>query len=69
MDTWRYRRRFIFAGTGFSMAIIVYILHLGLEGRVAETAITMAFGIVGTLISVYVAGAVVDDKNNSSRGE
>ena len=54
---WVIRRRFMMIVIAFCMGVIVYTLHSGRDDRVAETALTMSFAIVGTTVGSYVFGA------------
>ena len=67
-DTWRYRRRFMLAAVSFCMAVVVYVLWKGTEGAVAETAISMSFICLISIVGSYVFGATWDDKNARTPG-
>ena len=54
---WIIRRRFMMTVIGFCMAVIVWTLHSDREDRVAETALTMSFAIIGMTVGSYVFGA------------
>jgi len=60
-DGWRLRRRYMFATLVFSKLVVAYCLYRGLDSSVAETAVTMAFVIIGTTVSSYVFGAAWQD--------
>lgn len=60
-DGWRIRRRYMSGTLVFSMLVIAFCLYRNLDSPVAETAVTMAFVIIGTTISSYVFGAVWQD--------
>lgn len=60
-DSWRYRRRFMFAITGFCMGVIVTALLAAPIASVAEIAIMMGFGTLVAIFGFYVAGATWDD--------
>ena len=60
-DTWRKRRGFMFAVVVFCMAVIVFVLWTGAETSAAETAVSMAFVIIGTTVASYVFGATWED--------
>ena len=62
--SWRLRRNFMFATALFCAMVIVYVLWKGLDTRVAETAVTMAFVILGSTVSSYVFGATWEDVNS-----
>jgi len=60
-DSWRLRRRYMFATLVFCKAVIAYILWRDLDSESAQTAVNMAFIIIGTTVSSYVFGAVWQD--------
>lgn len=62
-DTWRYRRRFMITIIVFCMVTIGYILLQNLDSESAQTAVSMAFVILGTTVSSYVFGATWQDIN------
>lgn len=62
-DGWRFRRRFMIVTVAFCKAVIVYVLVSDLESASAETAVNMAFLIIGTTVSSYVFGAAWEDIN------
>jgi hypothetical protein len=59
--TWRKRRRYLYILTGFCMLVIAYILVEGKTDRVAETAVTMAFGALIAFAGTYCFGAAWQD--------
>jgi hypothetical protein len=56
-DSWKHRRRFLYAVTLFCSAVVAYVLYAGMESRVAETAVTMAFLTITGCVGGYVFGA------------
>lgn len=62
-DTWRMRRRFMIVAVAFCMGVIAYVLARDLQSSSAETAVNMAFIIIGTTVSSYVFGAAWEDIN------
>ena len=60
-DKWSYRRRYMFATLVFAKGVVAYCLYRELDSAVAETAVTMAFVIIGTTVSSYVFGAAWQD--------
>ena len=66
--SWRLRRNFMFATAVFCAMVITYVLWEGLDTRVAETAVTMAFVILGSTVSSYVFGAAWEDINSHKHG-
>lgn len=61
--TWRNRRRMLWGASLFCMGIIAYVIHKELDSKVAETAVTMAFFCLGSLVGSYVFGAAWQDIN------
>lgn len=61
LGSWRIRRRFMFACTLFCMLTVAYVLHYEMDSRPAETAITMAFITIASIVGSYVFGATWDD--------
>ena len=59
--SWKNRRRFLITVIAFCMSVISYVLHYNLQSAVAETAVTMAFLIIGTSLGSYVFGAAWQD--------
>ena len=58
---WVVRRRIMVAVVAFCMGTIAYTLvYSGRTDRVAETALTMSFAIIGTTVGTYVGGAVLE---------
>lgn len=60
---WTYRRRWIWAATAFCMVVVAYCLWRGDDTRLYETAITWAFGLLGTIGGTYVFGAVFEHRS------
>lgn len=63
VGSWRWRRAFLIAVNLFCVWVIAYCLVSRLESRVAETAVMMAFGVMGASVGAYVFGAAWDDRN------
>lgn len=63
-DTWRIRRTFMLVTIGFCMGVIVFVLWRNMETGAAETAVSMAFLIIGTTVASYVFGAAWEDIKN-----
>lgn len=59
--SWKLRRRFMFAVSGFCMLVIGYILFRNLDTGPADTAMTMAFFTLGGIVGTYVFGATWED--------
>ena len=58
---WKQRRWFLYLTTGGCALSIGYCLGMNLVSAVAETAVTMAFIIIGTNVGSYVFGAAWQD--------
>lgn len=56
--TWVVRRRFMMAIVAFCMVTIAWTIQTGRTDRVAETVITMSFGVLWATLGSYVFGAV-----------
>jgi len=61
---WKIRRRFMFVIIAFCMAVICYCLWHDTNTEVAQSAVSMAFVIIGTTVASYVFGAAWQDINN-----
>ena len=61
--SWKIRRIFMFAVTGFCMASILLALLVKPDTGVAGTVVSFAFGTITGTLGTYVFGAVWDDKN------
>ena len=61
MDTWAKRRKFMVSVCWFCGAVILYVLWQGADSKIAETAITMAFITLTSIVMGYVFGATVED--------
>lgn len=59
--SWKIRRRVMFVVLGFCFATIAYVLGAGLETTPADTAVTMSYGVIGMIVSVYVLSASYED--------
>ena len=62
-DTWKFRRAFMFATVAFCMGTVTFVLWFGLTTSAADTAVSMAFVILGTTVASYVFGAAWEDIN------
>lgn len=60
-SSWRVRRRFMFAVAAFCMWTIGYILYKDRTSGPADTAITMAFLTLISIVGSYVFGATWED--------
>ena len=61
---WVVRRRFMMTIIAFCMGIIVLTLASERADKVAETAMTMSFAIIGTTVGSYVFGAAWEKGKN-----
>ena len=61
IDRWIHRRRMMTAVIVFCMTVIVYSLYKDSDKKIYDTAITMAFLLMGSTVATYVTGAVYDD--------
>lgn len=61
--SWALRRLFMFAISAFCVGVITFSLWKGLDTKVAETAVTMSFVTLISVVGSYVFGATWDDKN------
>ncbi len=59
--SWTNRRRVMWTVLLFCMACVGYILGFGGDTQVEQTAVSMAFVIIGSTVSSYVFGAVWED--------
>lgn len=59
--SWAIRRRFMFATAAFCAAVIAFILIARLDTGPADTAITMAFLVLMSIVGCYVFGAAWED--------
>ena len=55
--SWKIRRRVIFGTLIFCALTIGYVLWMGEDTKIGETAITMAFITAGSVVGGYVLGA------------
>ncbi|UGL62756.1 hypothetical protein [Xanthomonas phage FMYAK-P1] len=60
-SSWRVRRRFMFVVCAFCMWVIGYVLYRNLASGPADTAITMAFLTLISIVGSYVFGATWED--------
>lgn len=61
LGSWRVRRAYLFGTTAFCMFTVAYILTNNMHGRVAETAVLMAFGTMASCTGAYVFTASWED--------
>ncbi len=61
-----HRRTYIRAITGFCMLVIVYVLWKGEDTSLANSALTMAFGTLGTCFAAYVTGRAFEHKHENT---
>lgn len=59
--SWHNRRRMLWLTTTFCMSTVGYILYTGMTGSVAETAVTMSFFTIISMVGSYVFGAAWQD--------
>lgn len=59
--SWKIRRRVLFTILIFCMLTIGWVLYKQLDTKVAETAVVMAFVIIGTVLTTYVFAATHED--------
>ena len=59
--SWKIRRRVLFTILIFCMLTVGWVLYKGLDTKVAETAVVMAFVIIGTVLTTYVLAATKED--------
>ena len=60
-SSWHVRRRFMFSVAAFCMWTIVYVLYKDRTSGPADTAITMAFLTLISIVGSYVFGATWED--------
>jgi hypothetical protein len=51
----------LWLATLFCMGVIGYVLYTGMVGSVAETAVTMSFIAIMSMVGTYVFGAAWQD--------
>lgn len=61
MSSWTVRRRFMFAVSAFCALAISYVLVARLDTTPADTAVTMGFFTLATIVGSYVFGAAWED--------
>lgn len=61
--SWAVRRLFMFIISAFCVGVVSFALYRGLDTKVAETAVTMSFVTLISVVGSYVFGATWDDKN------
>lgn len=61
-NSWVIRRAFMFAISAFCVGVISYTLWKGMDTKVAETAVSMSFVALISIVGSYVFGATWDDK-------
>ncbi len=60
-SSWKIRRRFMFSVSAFCAWVIVYCLVQDKTSGVADTAVTMAFMTLISILGAYVFGATWED--------
>lgn len=60
-DSWAKRRLFMIAACAFCGYCVLYVVHTGMDTKVADTAVTMAFLLLGSIVVAYVFGATWED--------
>jgi hypothetical protein len=60
-SSWSVRRKFMFAVTAFSMAVVAYVLWADKTSTVADTAVSWAFITMLSIVGAYVFGASWED--------
>jgi len=68
-DSWKLRRRLIFGAAIFSAVIILLVILRGPHDSVGETAITMAFGTLISVVGTYAFGATWEYSNRLRGGK
>ena len=63
--SWKYRRTFMFAVSGFAAALAIAALVVPTDPDVRKVALTGALTLLGAIVGSYVFGAVWDDKGRS----
>jgi len=61
--SWRNRNRVIYATLIFCAVIVGYIVFNGSDTRLYETTVLAAFGLAGSVVGFYIAGATWQDVN------
>lgn len=61
-DPWARRRRMMTTVIVFCMVLIAYCVYQDSDRKIYDTAVTMAFLLLGTTVTTFVGGAVADDK-------
>lgn len=62
--SWDRRRKVMYFCLAFCVGVISFILWKGRTDPVSETAITMAFLTIGSIVGFYVGGAAWQDINH-----
>lgn len=62
-SNWRIRRRFMFVVAAFCMLTVGYVLLKDLSSGPADTAVTMSFVTLISILGSYVFGAAWEDIN------
>lgn len=60
---WTIRRRIIIVTLLYCAVMVGYIVITGSDTAVASNVVVSCFGLVGSVVGFYVAGAAWDDKN------
>lgn len=68
-DNWKYRRNLLFIVIGWAMAMITYLLIFAKSDPLRDAAIVALTGLLATLVTAYVFGAVTDDYLTNKKKE
>lgn len=60
-SNWRVRRRLIWLTVLFCMSVITYVIWRDSDTKLADSAMTMAFLLLGSTLGSYVFGATYED--------
>jgi hypothetical protein len=63
LDNWPKRRKVLYAVLGWAMSSATYVIGLGHDTRLNETAFVMLIGLIISLVGSYVFGAIWDDSD------
>jgi hypothetical protein len=67
--SWKYRRRAVLASMVFGMFIVTWVAFKWDDLQIAGTLALGGFGLIGTVVSAYIGGAVVDDYKQKEHDE
>ena len=60
--SWKYRRRYLYVVTFFTMFCIGWVLYKDMTSSPADSMVTMGIILIGSMVGSYVFAAVWDDK-------